>query len=122
MAIQKKEYIEIAKYVRKKRMNDEWFYKDLDLFNQFYVWHCGWNIVIARKDHIDENGFKIKWNEEYYKLKYGAGWNDVYKMSRRSMESLLLCFLNGNLGKNSEARAIKAKREDRLREEIYSFK
>jgi hypothetical protein len=55
------------------------------------VWH--WQRTEAIKDHTDEFGEQIKKGDAYYKRRHGAGFDAMLKLSRGSMDKLLLAVI-----------------------------
>ena len=74
-------------------MNDEEFDAKLDCLNALYGsrFHgmSKWEYVEARKRHTDEFGDTIQASEEYFRRNRGGFAYDMFKVSRRSMETIL---------------------------------
>ena len=76
---------------------DEQLETYVELLNTLYPWLSEWRLVRARKNHNDEFGDSVPKDEFYYKRSHGVPRDDQ-KLSRRSMDSLVLCLFNGNPG------------------------
>ncbi len=77
---------------------DKVFNDYLRKLNALYSMYDRWEHTVARKDHDDEFGAHIKPREIYFKRQYGAAWDEVLKLSRRSMEMMIFWIFNGNFG------------------------
>ena len=69
--------------------------KVLDTFNALFPGQP-WKHTSARKEHVDLFGEVIKNGESYYRRHVGAGWGDVVRLSRLSMERLIYVFFHTN--------------------------
>ena len=79
--------------------NDEQFSRLFAMLNALYFDTYDfftWRDVVAQKEHKDEFGAVIGSGETYYKRKYGDSYDEVNKLSRKSMEHLLFLLFNGN--------------------------
>ncbi len=61
----------------------------LEVLNAIYPVGRGWESVTSRKEHIDEFGDVIKHGETYYKLWNGGAFGSEYKLSQRSISTLI---------------------------------
>jgi hypothetical protein len=75
---------------------DEQFEKYLKRLNALGNPYSNWSYIQARKVHVDELGDQILNGEIYFKRSYGVAYNDVFKLSRRSMDKVLFLLFNGN--------------------------
>lgn len=73
---------------------DEDFWADFRLFNSFFGTYK-WQETKAAKDHIDEFGGAVSEGEIYFTRDSGQGYTK-FKISRRSMEQMLMTFFHGN--------------------------
>ncbi len=55
-----------------------------------------WQRTVAKREHTDEFGDKIKTDETYYSRALGGSWHKVLRVSSRSMDSLMFSFFEGN--------------------------
>lgn len=76
--------------------NDEEFEKQLKRLNAIMGPHWQFKNLQARKDHIDFFGDNIDEGEIYFNRQYGAGYHEIIKLSRSSIEKFIFCLLNGN--------------------------
>ena len=68
---------------------------NVELLNQIYPSDDPWQSVVAHKDHDDLFGDSIKPGELYYNRVCRCPWNPI-KLSRRSMEAVVFCVVEGN--------------------------
>lgn len=84
------------------------------LLNTLYYPSDEWRLVRARKDHDDLFGDQISEGEFYYKREYGAAWDDVIKVSRRSMDALMYCLFCGNLELERLTKDLERQRQEEI--------
>ncbi|MFC2037373.1 hypothetical protein ACFLYD_05310 [Chloroflexota bacterium] len=96
--------------------SDEELFEQLDLLNALNSEWSPWRNVKARKEHEDLFGELIQRDEVYFKRKIGVAWDDVLKLSRLSMERILLAIFADNAGLEDLAQKVNEIRRERLRE------
>ena len=73
---------------------DKDFWADFRLFNSFFGTYK-WQDTKAAKDHIDEFGCAVSKGEIYFTRESGQDYTK-FKISRGSMEQMLMTFFHGN--------------------------
>lgn len=95
--------------------NEDGFWEDFHRFNAlFEPWR--WNTPNARKNHEDEFGALIEGGEGYFSRDHGPAWGDQFKLSRRSMETILMIVLWGNGRGKAICEALQEQDMDRVRQ------
>jgi hypothetical protein len=69
--------------------------KVLHTFNSLFP-NRPWKHTSARKAHVDLFGEVIRIGDVYYRRQVSAGWGDVVRLSRLSMERLIYVFFHTN--------------------------
>lgn len=75
---------------------EEEFNKLLDCLMGVTNEYAQWSPTKANKEHDDFWGDTIKRGEIYYKRCYGRTYDDIIKLSERSMDKLLFAIFAGN--------------------------
>ncbi len=69
----------------------------VDALNALHPPFDQWKYTNSRKGHEDEFGAIIQNGDVYFKREHG-GYDQALKLSRDSMEKLVFCIFDGNLG------------------------
>ncbi|NWJ40044.1 MAG: hypothetical protein HXX12_03615 [Geothrix sp.] len=75
---------------------DEQFWELYKKFNSLFGDYWKWGDHEARKNHMDEFDNEVQRGEVYFTRDCGGAWNDKFKMSRKSMEIILMILFSEN--------------------------
>ena len=102
-------------------MDDETFELAVARLNALGGEYQPWKVTQARKNHTDEFGQLIKSGEHYYNKSSGSAYDNVVKLSEKSMDSFAyLYFLNTPQLKDTADKIVK-KRKEKLQKSLDSF-
>lgn len=76
--------------------SQEAFRTDVKRLNALFKQPYSWKNTQAIKGHTDQFGNKVKEGEVYYKRSYGMGYDDELKLSKASMQQILIALFSGN--------------------------
>ena len=100
-----------------EQLTDLEFRENLDYLNAITSDYFPWKPTTAMKTHIDEYGHKIEKKEIYYKRENSA-YNSEIKLSKSSMEKLLIIIVNQNDTLKSIGKIIKKNKNLEIREAL----
>jgi hypothetical protein len=94
------------------------FNKRVDLLNALNTEYSQWQYTTARKNHQDIFGDLIKESETYFKRSNGPAFDNVIKISQRSMDRLIYVLFSYNPRLDEVANYLAQERMNNLREAL----